>query len=131
MTTQAELDDRYGRTPRPGLKRTWWIIVATVAALAIGVMSWFTIAGQQYTVSGDDLGFQVNDAHSVSVKFQFVTSPNTPVTCVLEALDEEFGVVGFRVIDYAATPDLQRTFTEDIRTVGEATTGVLKGCWIS
>lgn len=128
---QAMLDERYGRNTNPKARRIWWIVVGAVAAIAIGVLGWMTVLGQQYSVSADDLGFQVVDENAVDVSFQVVTQPGVPVTCVLEALDEEFGVVGFRVLAYEASDEHQQVFTEEIRTVGLATTGFVKGCWKS
>lgn len=131
MTTQAQLDDRYGRTRRPGARRAWWISVGVVAAAAVAGLGWLTVQNSLYSVSADDLGFTVEDPKTVAVSFQVTTDPEQPVTCVLEALDEEFGVVGFRVIDYPASPEHAQRFTERVRTVGEATTGLVKGCWKS
>lgn len=131
MTTAAELDDRYGRTARPGARRVWWIALAVVAAGAIGLLSWSTVASSMYSVSVDDLGFEVKDPHTVSVRFQFAAQPDQDVTCVLDALDTAHGSVGYRVITYPAGASHQQQFTEDIRTVAEATTGLVQGCWVS
>lgn len=128
---QAMLDERYGRNQHPKARRVWWIVVGVVATAIVGVLGWMTVVGQQYSVSADDLGFQVIDEHVVDVTFQVATQPGVPVTCVLEALDEEFGVVGFRVLSYEASEQHQQVFSEQIRTVSVATTGFVKGCWKS
>lgn len=130
MTT-SKLDDRYGRTASRRSRRLAWIGFGTAAALAVGAFGWMTVTNEMYKVSFDGLGFQVNDAHSVTVSFQFSSRPGEDVTCVLEAMDTEFGVVGFRVVQYQADDSHQRNVVETIRTVGEATTGLVQGCWVS
>ncbi|MFK4789474.1 DUF4307 domain-containing protein [Microbacterium sp. ZW T5_56] len=131
MTTTAMLDDRYGRTRSPARRRAWWIAVAVVGAIIVGALGWMTVRGSLYSVTVDNLGYHVTDSHAVSVDFQFSTNPGTDVTCALQALDPEQGIVGFRVIRYEAGESHQQRHTEIIRTVAEATTGLVEGCWSS
>lgn len=130
MTTSA-LDDRYGRARNRARTRLGWTALGVCAVAAVGALGWMTVHNEMNAVSSDDLAFHVADAHSVTVSFQFASRPGEDVTCALEALDSEFGVVGFRVIRYPATDSHQRQFVETIRTVGEATTGLVQGCWVS
>ncbi|WP_040164892.1 DUF4307 domain-containing protein [Microbacterium gorillae] len=131
MTTTAELDDRYGRVRSPRRRRTWWVVVGVIAAAAIGYLGWTTVQSSLYNVSVDGLGFQVVDEHTVTVRFQFSAPTTTDVTCALAAQDTEFGVVGYRVIRFPAGQTHAQTTTETIRTVAEATTGLVEGCWVS
>jgi hypothetical protein len=78
-----------------------------------------------------DRGFVLTDAHTVTVSFQISAPADRPVHCILEAQDEEFGIVGWKVIEYPGSAQRARAFTEHIPVVGEATTGLVNSCWVS
>lgn len=129
MTTQAQLDERYGRA-RGGRLRPGWIAVGAVALAAIGWLSWTTISSTIDDVGIDDLGFEVTGEHAVEVSFQFTAPAGRDVACALEALDEDFGVVGFTVFEYPAGESHAQKHRETIPTVAEATTGLVNSCWV-
>ena len=126
-TVQSKLDLRYGRS---GSKRTVWILGGALAAVAVVVLAWFTIANTASAVDADATAFEVHDRHSVTVRFQVTAQPGSPVTCALEAQDTEHGVVGWRVVEYAASDAHTRRHEETIPTVAEATAGLVSACWI-
>jgi hypothetical protein len=128
-TIQQRLDERYGRTSARG-KRAGWIVVGVVAAAALGWVAWTTISASAGTVDYDDLGYEVRDEHEVSVTFQVTSSQQHEVTCVLEALDAEFGIVGWRIVELPASERVSVSYTESIPTVAEATTGIVNSCWV-
>lgn len=128
MTTTQHLDERYGRTRRGRLP---WVIGAIVAVLAVGIAGWLTVRGSMDSIDITDLGFEVVDEHSVTIDFQIVAPHDRPVYCALEALDEEFGIVGWRIVEYSPSETRARAFTESIPTVAEATTGLVNTCWVA
>ncbi len=128
--TSAVLDDRYGRTRATG-RRRWLIVAIVVGAIAVGVLGWMTVRNSIYSVAVDSLGFTASDPHSATVSFQISGRPGTPITCAMSAQDEDFGVVGYRVIDYPASDATAQRITETIRTVALATTANVDGCWVS
>ena len=128
MTTAIELDERYGRTRR---RRMPWIIGGAVAILLIGIFGWFTVSQSMSSVDADDLGFELVDAHAVEVRFQLTGVQGKDVVCVLEALDEEFGVVGWKVVEIPASDRHSLARSERIPTVAEATTGLVNTCWVA
>ena len=121
MTTKAELDARYGRVRNRGKVRAWWIAVGVVAVASIGWLGWGVLAGGSANVRADDTAFAIPDERTVSVSFQVTAPVGAEIACAIEALDEDFGVVGWRVIVYPAT----------IPTVGQATTGLVNTCWVA
>ncbi|WP_261164570.1 DUF4307 domain-containing protein [Microbacterium sp. Marseille-Q6965] len=129
MTTKAELDERYGRTRRG--RRAGWITIGAFAALAVGWLTWTTVASTIDDVGVDDLGFEVVDERAVEVSFQFTAPLGRDVVCVLEALDEDFGVVGWKVFEYPATESHAQQHRETVPTVAEATTGLVNSCRVS
>ncbi|MFJ4224517.1 DUF4307 domain-containing protein [Microbacterium sp. NPDC089695] len=128
MTTAEQLDDRYGRTRR---RRAPWIILITVAALLVGAFGWMTVSSQMNTVDSDDLGFELVDEHSVDVRFQITGASGRDVVCVVEALDEEFGVVGWKVVEIPASDSHSQALSTTVPTVSEATTGLVNSCWVA
>ena len=128
MTTAQELDERYGRTRR---KRTPWIIAIVVALIGVGAFAWMTAAREMQSVDADDLGFDLVDAHSVTVRFQLTGVQGKDVACIVEALDEEFGVVGWKVVEIPAGDAHSQAISTTVPTVAEATTGLVNTCWVA
>lgn len=128
MTTALELDERYGRTRN---SRTLWIIGAAIAVVVIIVAGWMTVSQSIDSVGADDLGFEVVDEHSVTVRFQVTEPHGRDVLCAVEALDEEFGVVGWKVVEIPADGNHSQQLSATIPTVSEATTGLVNTCWVA
>ncbi|WP_091231466.1 DUF4307 domain-containing protein [Microbacterium sp. 3J1] len=128
MTTAQQLDDRYGRSRR----RRWpWIVVIAIAALVVGALGWSIVMQQVNAVDADDLGFDLVDEHSVDVRFQITGVQGKDVACVVEALDEEFGVVGWKVVEIPAGEAHSQALSVTVPTVSAATTGLVNSCWVA
>ncbi|MGF3056684.1 DUF4307 domain-containing protein [Microbacterium sp. YY-01] len=127
MTTPEQLDERYGRT---GGRRTKLVIIVSAAIALIAALAWIIIRSTGSSVAATDLGYEVVDQHSVTVKFQVTAPRDRALLCALEALDEEFGIVGWRIVEYPATSTHARAFSETIPTVSLATTGLVNTCWV-
>lgn len=128
MTTALELDERYGRTRR---RRLPWIIGIAVAAALVGVFGWMIVAQAMNSVDTDDLGFEVVDEHSVTVRFQITGGQGKDVACAVEALDEEFGIVGWKIVEIPASDGHLQQLSTTVPTVAEATTGLVNSCWVA
>jgi hypothetical protein len=131
MTTQQMLDDRYGRRTSRRRRIVGWAIVAIVAVTAIAALGWVTITRTMASVDAVDTGFVVADEHAVSISFQISAPAGADVACALEAQDEEHGIVGWNVVEFAASDEHTRAFTEQIPTLALATTGLVNGCWVT
>jgi len=130
MTTQDMLDERYGRTRSP--RRRWSIgIVIAIAAVAVGLFAWMTVASTLDDVDIDTTGFTVTDPRTITVAFQFTAPQGRTVVCALEAQDEDHGVVGWKIVVYPASELHARAFNETIPTTAEATTGLVNACWVT
>lgn len=128
MTTAQELDDRYGRNRRG---RAPWIVVGVLALLIVGAFGWMTVSQSMTAVDADDLGFELVDEHTVDVRFQVSGVQGKDVVCVVEALDEEFGVVGWKVVEITAVESHSQAFDTSVPTVAAATTGLVNSCWVA
>lgn len=129
MTTARELDERYGRTARR--RPLPWIILGVVALAAIGYVGWTTVVSQMNAVDAADRGFVVVDPHSVDLEFQITAPRGADVVCAVEAQDEEFGVVGWKILEIPASESHTQAVRVSIPTVAEATTGLVKSCWVA
>ncbi|MCJ1706952.1 DUF4307 domain-containing protein [Microbacterium sp. VKM Ac-2923] len=130
MTTHAQLDDRYGRTRSPRRRVLGWSVVGVLALGAIGYLGWTTVASSAASVTATDTGFTVESDRSVTATFQITAPLDQPVACALEARDEDHGTVGWRVVEYPASEEHSRAFTETIPTLSLATTGFVNACWV-
>ncbi|MER7448196.1 DUF4307 domain-containing protein [Microbacterium sp. NPDC097977] len=128
MTTAEQLDARYGRTRR---RRGPWIVFLTIALVIIAAFGWSIVTTQMNAVDADDLGYDLVDEHSVTVRFQVTGVQGKDVACAVEALDEEFGVVGWKVVEIPAGDSHSQALSASVPTVSEATTGLVNSCWVA
>ena len=127
---RAKLDDRYGR--RGGRAPRWVIILGLVVVVAIiGGFGWMTVANSLESVDADTTGFTVVDDRTVSLSFQVTAPTNREVACILEAQDEQHGIVGWRVLVIPPSSEHTRAFVETIPTTAGATTGLINACWVT
>ena len=88
-----------------------------------------TVAQAINTVDADDLSYELVDEHSVTVSFQVTAPQGRDLACAVEALDEEFGVVGWKIVEIPAGDSHMQQLTATVPTVAEATTGLVNSCW--
>ncbi|MGJ4844180.1 MULTISPECIES: DUF4307 domain-containing protein [unclassified Leifsonia] len=127
------LDRRYGRTPGRKRRDRWWIIGVAVAFVAI-FAAWTFWAGwdnDQADLEATDTAYTITDAHHVRITFTVNTPPGTPVTCAVQALNESFAIVGWRIISYPASDKRLTEYTETIKTTEQSNTGLISSCWLT
>jgi len=88
-----------------------------------------TVSQAINTVDADDLSYELVDEHSVTVSFQVTAPQGRDLACAVEALDEEFGVVGWKIVEIPAVASHTQQLTATVPTVAEATTGLVNSCW--
>jgi hypothetical protein len=64
------------------------------------------------------------------VTWRLSVPSGTATACVVQAFNEDFTVVGWKVVEIPASDRPQRTFTETVRTAQDANTGLISTCWI-
>ena len=128
MTIPQKLDERYGRTRR---SRRFWVVFAGVGiALAVGVVAWFAFSPAATSVDATTTGFELVSDHTVAVTFQVTAPAGSTIACAVEAQDEEHGIVGWKVVEYAGSAEHSRAFRESIPVTAPATTGFVNACWV-
>ncbi|WP_394278833.1 DUF4307 domain-containing protein [Microbacterium sp.] len=127
---ERKLAERYGRAGSSVRRRLAWIVGIGIAAVATVLLSWSTVTGAMSTVDAETNGYEVVDDHTVAVRAQISIAAGTAVACAFEAQDTEHGVVGWKIVEYAASEERSRMVVETVPTVSEATTGLVRSCWI-
>jgi Domain of unknown function (DUF4307) len=133
MTASAQLDARYGRSAKRR-KRDRILLLSGAAIFAIVLVAWVIWAGldgSKPLIETEDIGYSVVDDHNVTVTFQVSVPVGTATSCAVEALNESFTIVGWKVIDLPPSDQYTRSFTEDLRTSELATTGLIYRCWLT
>jgi hypothetical protein len=128
----VDLERRYGRTP-DRKRRERWILGGAAAAFAVVLVAWVVWAGldgSRPQVQATDLGHRLIDDHSVEVTWRLSVPAGNETACVVQAYNEDFTIVGWRIVEIPASERPLRTFTETVRTALEPNTGLVSECWL-
>jgi hypothetical protein len=128
MTAQENdlLATRYGKQPK--LSRTRWLAISVsgVALMVIGVL--IASIANYNPVQSQDIGFSVKDATQVILDFE-VSKPNdASVVCSVEALNQQFGQVGYKSIEIGPQETSTVRISVSINTTELATTALVDEC---
>ena len=124
------LQSRYGHTPGRRRRDRWLLIGGALGVIAV-VTAWVFWAGwdnNQADLEATDTAYTIPDAHHVEITFTINTQPGTPVTCAIQALNDDYAIVGWRIVSYPAADARVTTHTETIRTIAQSNTGLIKTC---
>ncbi|WP_348788260.1 DUF4307 domain-containing protein [Leifsonia sp. NPDC080035] len=133
MATETTLESRYGRTPSRRRRDRWLLTGGAVAILAVMVV-WVFWAGwdnNQADLEATDTAYTITDAHHVDISFTINAPPGTPVTCAIQALNEDFAIVGWRIVSFPGADKRVTAHTETIRTTQQSNTGLINTCWLT
>ncbi len=129
-SVSQSLEDRYGgRKKRRVDRRFAWISgsVLVVASVGFLVFSGWQNGNQ---VSAQDIVFTQTGDDSGTMKFQVSAPPNTPVACVVEALNTSKATVGWSVIELPISEKRTTTVEVSLRTTTPPTAAQAKQCWV-
>jgi hypothetical protein len=120
------LAERYGKTAKSdGATRRRVIILATaLICIFLGWAVWVT-ASSSAEVKAQVLGYEVLSANQTSVKFSVQSLPG-PTKCAIQVLNQNYAVVGYKVVDVATSGELQTT----VNTTELGVTGLVDKCWL-
>jgi Domain of unknown function (DUF4307) len=125
---------RYGRT-RTHRTRDRLLLIGGAIAFAIVLIAWVVWAGldgQRPTVEATDTGHRLmNEQRAVEVTWTLSVPPGNETACIVQAFDDNFTVVGWRVVEIPASDTHLRSFTETVRVAREANTGLISRCWLT
>ena len=125
------LDARYGRTRGRRIRTRTIAIIAGAGVLLVAVawVLWVGLFGATASIETQDIGYTVVDSHTIDIRSQVSTDPGTTVSCSIQALNEKFAIVGWKVIELPAVTERNRVFTERVRTSEPAVSGLIGSCW--
>jgi hypothetical protein len=131
MTTA--LDARYGRTPGRRIRARWFAIAvgALVVVVVVAWVLWAGLFGATASIETQDVGATIVDSSTVDLREQVTVDPGTRVTCSFQALDIDFAIVGWKVVQLPAVSERNRVFTERLRTSAPAVSGLIGSCWLT
>ncbi|MGV8882401.1 MAG: DUF4307 domain-containing protein [Rhodoglobus sp.] len=130
---EADLDARYGRTPRRAQRARVFQIVAALAFVAV-FTAWVVWGGLFQPASqfeAKDVAHTIVSDSETQVTWEFSTTPGTSARCAVQALNSTFAIVGWKVVDVPPSDRYTRTLTESVLTTELAVSGLIYGCWLT
>lgn len=133
MAVSSNLDKRYGRTPGTRLRdrRVLWIVAGAFAVVLTAWVVWAGLDGAGPSIEARDTRHSIIDENTISVTFEVSLPTGTPSSCAVQALNESFTVVGWKVIDVPPSDQYTRSFTEVLHTTELSNTGLIYRCWLT
>ncbi|WP_415853461.1 DUF4307 domain-containing protein [Sinomonas sp. G460-2] len=126
---------RYG-APRGRLSRRAAAVIAAVALLVvIAGVAVFAWSGNAKTVTFRDVGFTTPDAWHATENFEVTKDASQTAYCTVKALDDSFGVVGWKQLTFGPTAGASGNVTQTanvaLRTESQAVSVAIDSCWIA
>jgi hypothetical protein len=133
VTVNAGIDERYGRTPtnRKRDRRLLWGLGGVFAVVLVAWVVWAGFDAPSSEIEARDTRHEILDEHSVKVTFEVSMPRNSSASCAVEALNEGFTIIGWKVVDIPPSDTYTRSFTEIVRTTELSNTGLIYRCWLT
>ncbi|MCF8528739.1 MAG: DUF4307 domain-containing protein [Aquiluna sp.] len=129
QTTQDLLASRYGKKSTPNKKRNSVLASLGVAVLSIGA-AYFGFANYS-PVSFKDVGFRVISNIETEIDFEITKPTDATATCELEALNNAFGVIGYKKVFIETSTTQTTRHTATVITTEKAVTGLVANCTLN
>ncbi|WP_430592441.1 DUF4307 domain-containing protein [Humidisolicoccus flavus] len=128
----VDLDARYGRTRgrERRSKLIAFIFAGFVALVFIAWVVWAGLGGGEDEIQVRDIGFSVNDESHADIKFEISVQEGTPVTCAVQALNESFTIVGWKILEIEPSDRWTTVYNTSLITSERSTTGLVYRCWL-
>jgi hypothetical protein len=129
----AVIESRYGRTParkRRDRQILWALGGIFVLVLGAWVL-WTGLDGASTQIEARDIAHTIVDEHTVSVTFEVSLPAGRTASCAVQALNESYSVVGWKIIDLPPSALYNRSFTQILRTTDLSNTGLIYECWLT
>jgi hypothetical protein len=127
-----ELRERYGHTRRSKIRDKW--LIGSIAAAFVMVFGawvlWVGLDGTTPAVDAHDIGHTIIDDRTVEVVYDISLPPGENAACALQALNENFSIVGWKIVQIPASVQRVQSFTSTIRTIEPSNTALIYRCWL-
>ncbi|MET0715386.1 MAG: DUF4307 domain-containing protein [Mycetocola sp.] len=128
------LDERYGRAPRARnrQRRLGWTAGGAIALVFLAWVVWAALdmVGPS-SLDVRDTAHTVVNERTVEVTFELSVATETTSYCAVQALNDTFAVVGWKVVEIPPSEQRTRSFTEAVTTTELASTGLIYRCWLA
>ena len=129
----SDLNARYGRTAN---RRRRNVIVASAFGGAIVVVFaawaiWVGLFQPTAAVEYVDVGNVAVASNEIQVRWEVSVDTGRATECAIQALDQNFGIVGWKIVTLPASATRSRTLTTVVRTAQPAVSGNVYQCWIA
>ncbi len=127
------MDTRYGRTRGRRARARWLAVIvgAVVVAVVAAWVLWAGLFGANASIETQDVGYTVVDSSTIDITEQVTVDPGTKVSCSIQALNEDFAIVGWKVVELPAAGERSRVLIERLRTTAPAVNGLIGSCWLT
>jgi len=125
--------ERYGLSESNQCRNRLLGVVAGVgtALVLVAWLWWAGLAQPTAQFEARDVGWDVVDERTISVSYELTVEPGTAMACAVQALNAQFGIVGWVITDIPPSTERTRVFSQQVRTSETAVTGLLYRCWVS
>ncbi len=118
------ISQRYGR--KPSNRKALVIAGSTLVGIFLIWAIWVAIAGVQPTAK--TVAYEVKANNQVTITFAVTKPKESIVSCAVQALKQDYGIVGYTEVHYPAGSDYL-TDTVTLTTTEPAVTGLVDHCW--
>ncbi|NEM90662.1 DUF4307 domain-containing protein [Galbitalea soli] len=128
----TDLDQRYGRTKGHSRRTRFWAIgTAAVIVLVFGAWAvWAGLFQPTASIESTDVGNSAVSADQILVRWELSTDPGRTARCAVQALNQDFGIVGWKIVDVPPATVRSRTLSTVVRTTEPAVSGLIYRCWL-
>lgn len=129
----TQLAERYGRTPRDSRRRLV-LAIGFGAAILVVFGAWAIWVGffqPTASIETTDVGNSAVSDQAISVRFELSVDPGRTTSCAVQALNKDFGIVGWKIVKIPAADQRSRTLTEIVKTSEPAVSGLIYRCWLT
>jgi hypothetical protein len=132
QTAGTRLDARYGRTRGRCIRARVWAVIAGTGVLVVTLawVVWVGLASPSAELETRDLGYTLTK-DTATATWELNSPVGKPVSCAVEALDEDKTIVGWKVVEVPASETRVRRLTETVRTSEPPVTGLIYRCWLT
>ena len=133
MALSSNLDTRYGLAPNRGTRdrRMLYVVAGSLAVVLLAFVVWVGLGASEPLIETRDIRHSIIDADTVRVTFEASIPVGRSASCAVQALNEAFTVVGWKIVDLPASTVYSRSTTPDVRTTEQSTTGLIDRCGLT
>jgi hypothetical protein len=127
----SDLNERYGRTVNRR-RRNLIFAIGFGAAIVIVFAAWAVWGGlfvPGASIDTEDVGNSRVSANQILVRWEISENPGTRAECAVQALDQNFGIVGWKIVTVPPSQQSSRTLSTIVRTAQPAVSGLIYLCW--